>query len=82
MASLGPEPEGEGATHHNSHNDAPSAFEFGSPATNMNFVRIVMGGTSVVYGSTAVAVFDAFWPQVMGGTTSWNAKPAPAYSQR
>jgi hypothetical protein len=47
-------------------------------ASSAFYMRLFLFVVVAVYGSTAVAVFDAFWPRVMGGTASLNYKPAPA----
>lgn len=42
------------------------------------YTRLFLFIVIAVYGSIAVAVFDAFWPRVMGGSVSLQGKPAPA----
>jgi len=59
---------------------APAVMDgIGSDGASADFyTRLFQFVVVAVYGSTAVAVFDAFRPRVMGGTTSFNGKPAPA----
>ena len=59
---------------------APAVTDgFGSDgASSAFYTRLFLFIVIAVYGSIAVAVFDAFWPRVMGGTTSLNRKPALA----
>jgi hypothetical protein len=47
-------------------------------ASSAFYLRLFLFVVVAVYGSTAVAVFDAFWPHVMGGTTSLKPKPGLA----
>ena len=47
-------------------------------ATSAFYSRLFLFIVIAVYGSTAVAVFDAFWPRVMTGTRSVDEAPAPA----
>jgi hypothetical protein len=42
------------------------------------FVLTVVVQVIAVYGSVAVAVFDAFWPQVAGDPKPLQDRPAPA----
>jgi hypothetical protein len=59
---------------------APAVTDgFGSDgASSAFYTRLFLFIVIAVYGSTAVAVFDAFWPKVMGGSGSLEGKPAPA----
>jgi len=59
---------------------APAVMDgFGSDgASSAFYMRLFLFVVVAVYGSAAVAVFDAFWPQVMGGTIYLNHRPAPA----
>jgi hypothetical protein len=59
---------------------APAVTDgFGSDgATSAFYTRLFLFIVIAVYGSIAVAVFDAFWPRVMGGSVSLQGKPAPA----
>lgn len=59
---------------------APAVTDgFGSDgATSAFYTRLFLFVVIAVYGSVAVAVFDAFWPRVMGGTNSLQEAPAPA----
>jgi len=41
------------------------------------YSRLFLFVVVAVYGSTAVAVFDAFWPRVMGRTPPLNHRPDP-----
>jgi hypothetical protein len=49
-------------------------------ASSAFYVRLFLFVVVAVYGSTAVAVFDAFWPRVTGGKTSARYEPAPVHS--
>ena len=44
-------------------------------ASSAFYARLFLFVVVAVYGSTAVTVFDAFWPRVTGGATSLNPKP-------
>ena len=59
---------------------APAVMDgFGSDgASSAFYLRLFLFIVVAIYGSTAVAVFDAFWPQVMGGTSAFQRAPAPA----
>jgi uncharacterized membrane protein YgaE (UPF0421/DUF939 family) len=59
---------------------APAVTDgFGSNgATSAFYTRLFLFIVIAVYGSIAVAVFDAFWPKVMGGDSSLRGSPAPA----
>ena len=59
---------------------APAVTDgFGSDgATSAFYTRLFLFIVIAVYGSIAVAVFDAFWPRVMGGGGALRGKPAPA----
>jgi len=50
----------------------------GDAAGSAFYTRLFLFVVVAVYGSTAVAVFDAFWPRVMGRTPSLNHGPGPA----
>jgi hypothetical protein len=47
-------------------------------ASSAFYSRLFLFIVIAIYGSTAVAVFDAFWPRVMGGAGSLREAPAPA----
>lgn len=47
-------------------------------AASAFYTRLFLFLVIAVYGSTAVAVFDAFWPRVMGGRGVAQSPPAPA----
>ena len=47
-------------------------------ATSAFYSRLFLFVAIAAYGSLAVAVFDAFWPRVMGGTRSFQEQPATA----
>lgn len=47
-------------------------------ATSAFYSRLFLFVAIAVYGSTAVAVFDAFWPRVMGGAGSLREASVPA----
>jgi hypothetical protein len=47
-------------------------------AASAFYSRLFLFLVVTVYGSTAVAVFDAFWPRVLGDTTSPSHRPSPA----
>ena len=47
-------------------------------ASSAFYSRLFLFIVIAVYGSTAVAVFDAFWPKVMDGTGSLQQQPSPA----
>jgi hypothetical protein len=52
---------------------------FGSDgAASAFYTRLFLFVVIAVYGSIAVAVFDAFWPRVMGERDSIQGQPAPA----
>jgi hypothetical protein len=59
---------------------APAVTDgFGSDGASSAFYsRLFLFIVIAIYGSTAVAVFDAFWPRVMGRTTSLQQQPSPA----
>ena len=59
---------------------APAVTDgFGSDgATSAFYSRLFLFVFIAVYGSVAVAVFDAFWPRVMGGAGSLQKAPVPA----
>jgi hypothetical protein len=41
-------------------------------------MRLFLFVAVALYGSTAVAIFDAFWPHLIGGTTSLKPNPGSA----
>ena len=47
-------------------------------ASSAFYTRLFLFLVIAVYGSVAVAVFDAFWPRVVGGTGSLHEAPATA----
>ena len=47
-------------------------------AASAFYSRLFLFLVVTVYGSTAVAVFDAFWPRVQGDTSSPSHRPSPA----
>jgi hypothetical protein len=59
---------------------APAVTDgFGSDgASSAFYTRLFLFLVIAVYGSVAVAVFDAFWPRVMGGAGSLQKAPVPA----
>jgi hypothetical protein len=59
---------------------APAVTDgFGSDgASSAFYTRLFLFLVIAIYGTVAVAVFDAFWPRVMGGTGSLQEQPATA----
>jgi len=59
---------------------APAVMDgFGSDgASSAFYTRLFLFVVIAVYGSVAVAVFDAFWPRVMAETVSLQEQPATA----
>ena len=59
---------------------APAVTDgFGSDgAASAFYSRLFLFLVIAVYGSTAIAVFDAFWPQVVSDNTSPHQQPAAA----
>jgi hypothetical protein len=59
---------------------APAVTDgFGSDgASSAFYTRLFLFLVIAVYGTVAVAVFDAFWPRVMGGAGSLQKAPVPA----
>ena len=47
-------------------------------ASSAFYTRLFLFIVIAIYGSTVVAVFDAFWPRVMDGTRSLQQQPSPA----
>ena len=47
-------------------------------AASAFYSRLFLFLVVTVYGSAAVAVFDAFWPRATGDTNSLNHEPSPA----
>ena len=50
----------------------------GDGASSAFYTRLLLFLVIAVYGSGAVAVFDAFWPEVTGSGRPLQEEPAPA----
>jgi len=51
---------------------------FADGASSAFYSRLFLFLVIAVYGSVAVAVFDAFWPQAAGDPKPLQDRPAPA----